>query len=377
MEDRKQDFQRATAALEVTSAEEPRPISFWRVQAGIWLVYLVMIYATFLPMAGPGVLRMLLIIKAARALFGFALSSALRWLYRGWVGKASLPRVVALAAAGSAGMGVVWAALATAFATVVNPKFNWISELPRSPRDALDYSVTLGAWSAAYFLVKYRMEYQAERERSLRATSAARLAELQMLRYQINPHFLFNALNSVHASIGEDAQRAKRMITELAEFLRFSLLSGKGEMVELREELQAIRSYLAIESIRFEESLEVSFEVDSEVESVHVPPFLVCPLVENAVKHGMHTSSRPLRVKIRAKAAGGGVVQIEILNSGGLRENGDVPWESTGTGVCNVRERVAQIYGERGRFDLEESDGWVRARLELPAKLVVVGAGVA
>lgn len=362
MENREQDLQCAAKTDLVGGDRLPGP-SFWRAQVGVWLVYLVMIYTTFLPMAS-GNLRLLLVIKTWRTLFGFTLSSLLRFLYRRVVSTWSLPRITAVAGLGSVTLGAVWITLGLGVAALVNPSFHVSTALPQYPRDTLDYSLTLMAWSAGYFFVKYWLEWQAERERSLRAASSAQLAELQLLRYQLNPHFLFNALNSVRASIDEDAQRAKRMITALAEFLRYSLLSGEGEMVELREEILAIRNYLAIESIRFETKLEVQFDVDHAAELAQVPAFLVCPLVENAVKHGMRTSAKPLRLLITAKCPAERI-EIQVVNSGTLQvleHNG----EDTGTGLRNVRERVAQIYGADARFELREAEGWVRAVLDLP-----------
>lgn len=341
--------------------------SFWKTQAAVWAIYLVMIYMTFLPMAAEGVWKLLLVIKGLRTLFGFFLSSVLRFFYRGAVRSWSLPRVVTVVALGSITFGAVWTVLGMLVSSVVSPKFNWATAIRQSPHDSVEYALTLMAWSAGYFFVQYWMEWQAERERSLRASSLAQTAELQLLRYQLNPHFLFNALNSVRASVDEDAQRAKRMITALAEFLRYSLLGDSGEGVELREELAAIRNYLGIEAIRYEEHLDVSYQIDPRAESQRVPPFLVCPLVENAVKHGMRTSAKPLRVKISAHVEGDGL-QIEVANSGSLSGNGFHGREDTGTGVRNVRERVAQIYGRQGRFELIESEGWVRARLDLPFK---------
>ena len=350
--------------------------SFWKTQAAVWAIYLVMIYTTFLPMAGEGMLKLLLVIKGLRTLFGFGLSSILRYMYRGAVKIWSLPRVVAVVALGSITFGAVWTLLSMVVSSVVNPSFNWATASRQSPHDSVEYALTLVAWSAGYFFVQYWMEWQAERERSLRASSLAQTAELQLLRYQLNPHFLFNALNSVRASVDEDAQRAKRMITALAEFLRYSLLSESGEGVELREELAAIRNYLGIETIRYEEQLEVSYQIDPRAESEHVPPFLICPLVENAVKHGMRSSTKPLRLKISASIEGE-QLRVEVANTGTLCGNGFHGHEDTGTGVRNVRERVAQIYGQQGRFELTESEGWVRAHLDLPAKVKPMAVEVA
>ena len=351
--------------------------SFWKAQAGVWSVYVVMIYATFLPMVPPSAFKTLLMFKSARTVFGFLLSSALRLLYRRVVGVWSLSRIAVAALVGSVLMGSVWTMLGSTFAALLDRQFNWSTALPHFPRDTLDYALTLAAWSGAYCVVKYWLEWQQERERSLQAMASANIAELQLLRYQLNPHFLFNALNSVRASVDEDTGRAQRMITALAEFLRYSLLSGNDELVELREELLAIRNYLAIESARFEEDLEIRYDVEPAAESAPVPPFLVCALVENAVKHGMRSSSKPLCIAIAAHV-GRGTLQIEVSNTGSLKHGNNC--DGTGTGVRNVRERVLHIYPGQASFALTEAGGWVHARLKLPVRAMrnsgaLTGAG--
>jgi LytS/YehU family sensor histidine kinase len=165
------------------------------------------------------------------------------------------------------------------------------------------------------------------------------------------------------------------MVTALAEFLRYSLLGDSGEGVELREELDAIRNYLGIEAIRYEENLQIHYQIESQAEPLRIPPFLVCPLVENAVKHGMRTSAKPLRLNIVARVEGDDLM-VEISNTGTLRGNGFQRGEDTGTGVRNVRERVTQIYGSQGGFELIESEGWVRATLRVPIHARTLAAEV-
>ena len=165
--------------------------------------------------------------------------------------------------------------------------------------------------------IKYWQQWQRERENSLQATILAEKAQLEMLRYQLNPHFLFNALNSIRASVDEDKQRAKQMITQLSEFLRHSLLSGETKEIPLREEFEAVQNYLAIEKIRFEEKLEVEFDVEEKAKDFKVPCFLLNPLVENAIKHGLQTSPKPLKIKVSAKTDDQKLL-LEVANSGNL-----------------------------------------------------------
>jgi len=229
------------------------------------------------------------------------------------------------------------------------------------------------SWSALYFGFKYWQDRQAQEERALKAGALAQEAELKMLRYQLNPHFLFNALNSIQALIRENPPAAERMLSELSEFLRYSLINHKDSEVSLKEEVAAIRNYLDIEKIRFEEKLHVDFQVDPATENFRVPCFLIHPLVENAVKHGMQTSALPLNVKLSATTHNG-TIRIEVLNTGewkpqsAYQTNRLAAPKGAGVGLENVRQRLAQAFPNRHRFEVTGRDGWVSALIELQRK---------
>lgn len=222
------------------------------------------------------------------------------------------------------------------------------------------------SWSALYFGIKYWQGKRREEEHALRAEALAKEAELKMLRYQLNPHFLFNSLNSASALIAENPPQAARMLDELADFLRYSLVDAKAETVKLKNEIEALKNYLNIEQVRFEEKLQVSFAIAEEANDFLIPNFLLHPIVENAVKYGMRTSEMPLRIKIRAERKNNHLI-VEISNSGKwFHSNGANP--STGgtrVGLENVRLRLAQIFPGHHRFDIFERDAQVSAVLEI------------
>jgi two-component system, LytTR family, sensor kinase len=225
------------------------------------------------------------------------------------------------------------------------------------------------SWSALYFGIKYWQDLQNREEQKLRAETSAREAELKMLRYQLNPHFLFNSLNSTSALIREDPERAERMLNELSEFLRYSLTHSKVADAPLKDELNALRNYLDVEKIRFEEKLDVRFAIAPSAENFRVPSFLIHPLVENAIKHGMQTSPLPLKLEITAKGDDAELV-IEVVNTGKLKDGKSNGTSSaftngTGTGLKNVRERLQQTFDKRGCFQLFERAGRVHARIEI------------
>jgi two-component system, LytTR family, sensor kinase len=336
--------------------------SFWVLQLIGWALYGVVIYITFLTVVPPSGRFALLQVKISRTVAGFLLTSLMRPIYK-YVGSSrSVPFIALLIVITSFLFGSLWPFGEHIGLWLMHREpfrfRNWASY----PVEVLDYSMTLVGWSALYFGIKYWRQWQNEHERTLQAEALANHAQLDMLRYQLNPHFLFNALNSIRASIDEDSQRAKRMVTEFSEFLRYSLLNDNSALVDLRQEIEAIKNYLAIEKIRFEDKLEVTFAVEPAAEEFQLPGFLIHPLVENAVKHGMTNNSAPLKICVSARTLDGHLV-VEIANTGRLdaRTNG----AGTHIGLRNVRERLAKLYPERSSFSLREDGDWIRAVIEI------------
>ncbi len=227
--------------------------------------------------------------------------------------------------------------------------------------------VTLGLFSMLFLAVDHWGQLREQREKAREATALAHQAQLQMLRYQLNPHFFFNALNSIRAMIVENPARARQIVTELAEFMRYSL-QGRGPESTVRDELKAVENYLAIQRMRFEERLDATIEAEPAAHDVLVPCFLVYPLVENAVKYGMETGPRPLRLRISIHASAGDL-HIRVANTGRLVppspvQTGDHA-NGTGTGLDNVRRRLELAYPAHHSFSLAEKDGEVEARITL------------
>jgi len=203
-------------------------------------------------------------------------------------------------------------------------------------------SFILFTWSSLYFLINFWREWDEQLRKTEKAELLAHSAQLQMLRYQLNPHFLFNSLNSIRALILEDQNKARDMVTELAELLRYSLISKNKGDVPLSEEITAIKHYFAIEKKRFEENLQIHFDIDPLAEEYPIPSFLIHPLVENAVKFGMKTSEMPLKIGIVAKVDNNRL-NLSIRNSGKWLADDDEGRSKpagTGTGLKNVKERL-------------------------------------
>lgn len=218
---------------------------------------------------------------------------------------------------------------------------------------------------ALFFLVNYWYETVIQKQKVLETASLLQQAQLQMLRYQLNPHFLFNSLNSLRALIIKDQDKAREMVTSLSEFIRYSLISDQDEEVTIKKEMGIINSYIDIQKIRFGKNLEVSIDVNPEAEAVKIPSFIIHTLVENAIKYGIETSAKPLKLKIEAFCSDEKLF-IKIANTGELVEAAasyENNQNGTGTGLSNVNRRLENKYHNKFNFELAEDEGWVTATI--------------
>lgn len=225
----------------------------------------------------------------------------------------------------------------------------------------------LVAWSGFYYIINLWYEWNSEKQRAEKADLLAHKAQLQMLRYQLNPHFLFNSLNTIKALVEEDKQKAKEVITELSEFLRYTLISKNFSNVPLKNELEAIKHYFEIQKIRYEEKLEVYYNIESSAEEFPVLSFFIYPIVENAVKYGMKTSELPLKIWITAKVLKD-ELEIIIENTGKWISEKDKIMEidiGTGTGIENVKARLENAFRKYFSFNIEQSEDKVIVKIKI------------
>ena len=212
-----------------------------------------------------------------------------------------------------------------------------------------------------YAMLTAEASRDAER-RAAEARTLAREAELQSLRIQLNPHFLFNSLHSISALATLDGGRARDMCLRLAGFLRSSLGLGSRESIPIREEVELARSYLEVEQVRFGERLRVEAEIDPSCENCAIPPLLLQPLVENAVKHGIAGLVEGGAIRLAARRDGGAVA-IVIENAFDLEAP---PRRDLGLGQTHVRRRLEVRYGTEASFDARADGGVYRVALRLP-----------
>jgi sensor histidine kinase YesM len=227
-------------------------------------------------------------------------------------------------------------------------------------------------WMCAYFFYHIFERLQRMQVEQLSLAASVKEAELRALKSQVNPHFLFNSLNSLRALIDEDAPRAREAVTRLANMLRYSLQSGQLETVSLDEELRTVEDYLALEQIRHEGRLRVRWAVTEDARAQSMPPMLLQTLVENAVKYGISTRREGGEVVVSARIAAG-TLHLSVANPGELAPAGNEAaakaGSSTGVGLRNASERLKLLYGERATLRLlAEPAGSVTAEVSIPLK---------
>jgi sensor histidine kinase YesM len=219
----------------------------------------------------------------------------------------------------------------------------------------LDF-VLLVAWSALYYGINYYLLLEEEIDQRAHLESQASSAQLAMLRYQLNPHFLFNTLNSISTLVLlKQTERANAMLARLSSFLRYTLVNEPTAQVTLAQEVETLKLYLEIEKMRFEDRLRPHFEIDSATIGARLPSLLLQPLVENAIKYAVTPSETGADIWIKAERQGRGV-RIEVADSGAAAGSGEGGHFSTGVGLANIKDRLAQAYGAGHAFSTRSNE---------------------
>ena len=216
--------------------------------------------------------------------------------------------------------------------------------------------VPMLAWSVGYFAIKYSQIFQEVQKSALKSAAMAHEAQLKMLRYQLNPHFLFNTLNAISTLILEQqTEPANRMVTRLSSFLRYSLDNDPMQKITLDQELAALKLYLDIEKVRFEDHLNLELDIGEDAAQALIPSLLLQPLVENAIKYGIARAEEGGNLRIAAKVFAGDLL-IELSDDGPGVElvDGCIP-NANGVGLRNTRERLQELYARNHSFRLSET----------------------
>lgn len=224
-------------------------------------------------------------------------------------------------------------------------------------------------WSLLYFGIKLWLDWSREHDRAEKLVLMAQNAQLQMLRYQVNPHFLFNSFSSLRALIRSNQVKAEEMVSKLSEFYRYSLTLKDNTEVPLVEEIEAVKYFFEIEKIRFGSKFEFHITIDSLAEEYPVPCFIIHPLAENAIKYGMQTSMLPLIIKIDAVVRNNNLI-ICVANSGKwLKESTNNNRHGTNTGLSNVMSRLEYSFPHNHKINIKEDEGFVKIIIEIYKEL--------
>ena len=228
----------------------------------------------------------------------------------------------------------------------------------------LNVSSVILVWSLIYFAIHFFENSKKAEIETFIFEAAVKDFELKTLKAQLNPHFMFNAMNSIRALIEEDPQNAKDAITKLSNLMRYTLKIERTETVQLAEELKTIQDYLDLEKIRFEERLNYTIQSTPEAERVDIPPMMVQTLVENGIKHGISKITNGGLVSVDAKTEKSNLM-IEIKNSGKFSD--EALKTSHGFGISNTKHRLTLLYGENASLTLSnENQNTVVAKLIIP-----------
>lgn len=222
-------------------------------------------------------------------------------------------------------------------------------------------------WSLFYFLFHFIENYRIEEIKNLRWQAMKNEIELNKLKSQLNPHFIFNSMNIIRALIQEDPKIAKDSITRLSNILRSSMLMGRKKVIQFSEELQLVEDYLYLEKTRFEERLHIEIDVDDDCLDHNIPPMLLQTLVENGIKHGVSKLPEGGKVIVNAHKSDK-VLHISIENSGHYEEH---TGEDVGFGLINTRERLQLIYGKTASFSIRNmGSNTVLTEIKIPEDLI-------
>lgn len=230
----------------------------------------------------------------------------------------------------------------------------------------LEFSL-LAAWTALYYGINYYILLEEQIKQRERLESQASSAQLAMLRYQLNPHFLFNTLNSISTLVLlKQTERANAMLARLSSFLRYTLANESTAKVTLVQEIETLKLYLEIEKMRFEDRLRPHFQIDPDTIAARLPSLLLQPLIENAIKYAVTPSESGADIWVKATREGEGV-RIEVADNGEGECATTAASPSTGVGLANTRERLAQAYGNAQGFTTRKNDhGGFSVVLDIP-----------
>jgi len=340
---------------------------YWFLQIFGWLLYAIIV-GVFNILTGNILSSELIYSLLSIYLIGLSISHTFRLVIikLNWM-KYNLPRLIPRILLGTIASGVSVYFLKSIIIERLIVKnayeFNLIDAFP----SIISWTLLYLIWSLLYFLFHFVTNYKKEEIKNLKWQATKNEIELNKLKSQLNPHFIFNSMNSIKALINEDPALAKEAITQLSNVLRNSLLMGKQKLISLAEEMKLVNDYLGLEKTRFEERLTIKKNIESNTEKFLLPPLMIQTLVENGIKHG--TSKLPDGGIIEIKTSlEKNKLKIVIYNSGVYDKNTK---PETGFGLVNTIQRLKLLYGVKASFKIDNENNRVRTELLIPNETIL------
>ena len=336
---------------------------YWSLQLGGWAFYaIVQIAASVIAAEGLGISTQRIIFFGYEAVFCLLLTHGYRHYINKWKWLGlGMPRLIPKVIVTVCVLGAIMYFLRI---PISFPLRMYSKEVAFDPENifwgSLYYVIIFFLWSILYFIYNYFERYN----KSLKLEAYAREIELNNLKSQLNPHFIFNALNSVRALVDENPEKSKLAINQLSSILRNSLVADKRGLTRFKEELKVVKDYLGLESIRFEERLRTEFIIDPLSTDFLVPPLMIQTLVENGIKHGISRLTEGGLIQIKTVVEKN-ILSIQIRNSG--RYINGIKRTTGGLGLENTKQRLKLIYGGSASFRiLTENDSFVLTEIKIP-----------
>ncbi len=280
----------------------------------------------------------------------------------GWLNK-SIAKVVPRALIGAIVLSIIITSFKIGANYFILPDFKFDSETLKSFLGGmLSYFVLTTIWTIVYFGYHYFDKSRLQEVKNLQLESSQKESELSNLKNQLNPHFMFNAMNSIRALVDEDPKLAKISITQLSNLLRNTLLLGKKRLVTVSDEIKIVHDYLALEKVRFEERLTFTEDVKPNTVAAFLPPLIVQTLVENAIKHGISKKAAGGTVAVYVSKLGDSLC-VEVHNDGEYKHNNS---PDVGIGLQNARKRLSILYGNNAALTIENYNNKVISKVILP-----------
>ena len=340
---------------------------YWISQIAGWLLYAIVV-GVFNVLTGNGLSSELIYSLCSIFLIGLSVAHIFRLIIikLNWM-RFNMPRLIPRILLGTlvAGIAVYFLKSIIIERLIVQNdyEFNFSEAFP----SIISWTLLYLIWSLLYFLFHFVNNYKKEEIKNLRWQAAKNEIELNKLKSQLNPHFIFNSMNSIRALVNEDPVLAKEAITQLSNVLRNSLLMGRKKLISLDDEMKLVNDYLGLEKTRFEERLTIKINIDKESGKLLIPPLMIQTLVENGIKHGTSKLPEGGTIEIMSSIKNGNL-EVIIFNPGVYD---DIKNSETGFGLLNTRQRLKLMYGDKAIFEIVNESNRVKTKLLIPKETIL------